>query len=168
MQPGYVPISSTEKIRPVRRLPAPRQWVPNRPSDLASGPFPVGSALGTPGPDQGYAYQLVDRFDGKLILADEEHEHDAKAGSVAVALGRASLFGRSPVIYDIEAAMLLWGFLGDPPADLIDYRKSLFRGAAEDYWCRRRIAASVPESALRLSPQMLRGRQKEWRAVLGI
>ncbi len=84
---------------------------------------------------------------------------------MAVALRRAALFGRAPVIYDLEMAFTLWGFLGDPPADLVEYRKSLFQAASHDYWAQRPIADAVAESTLRLTPVQVREQMSDWRSL---
>ena len=39
-------------------------------------------------------------------------------GCLNIALKRASMFGRAPVIYDLEFAYSLFGFLGGAPAEL--------------------------------------------------
>lgn len=165
-QPEYVPISSWERLRPVRRLSVPGHWEAIRPGDQRGGLRPTGPSLGVPGPDQGYALSLAERFEGQLVLTEDESSHDAHVGAVAVALRRAALFGRAPVVFDLEHAYLLWGFLGNPPAELVAYRKSVFRGAAHDYWAQRAIAARVPESTLRLMPAVIRERQGDWRALI--
>ena len=59
----------------------------------------------------------------------DEHESDAIAGCIGVALKRASLFGRAPVLHDLTAALTVWGFLGDAAPDLIALMNHL-RGSA--------------------------------------
>ena len=55
-------------------------------------------------------------------------------------------------------ALLLFGFLDDVPADLVEWRTSLFRGAAHDYAAQRRIVDSVPEETLRMTVEQPRAR----------
>src|SRR5690606_40342592 len=62
------------------------------------------SLLGAAGPDQGYGYKLAKRMQDKLQLLPREHATDAVVGALAVALKRASLFGRAPVIHDFRLA----------------------------------------------------------------
>ncbi|HZT66077.1 MAG TPA: hypothetical protein VFA11_09850 [Acidimicrobiales bacterium] len=165
-QPEYVPVRAVDEVRPVERLPAPKGWKPDRPGDLRSPDRPTGPGLGTPGPDQGYALRLARQFHGKLRLGDAEHEEDAIAGCLGVALRRASLFDRAPVIHDLELAFSVWGFLGDTPSDLVEFRQPLFQGAAHHYWDKRVIADAVSEETLRLTPAQARERLADWRSLL--
>lgn len=166
-QPAYVPITGSERVRAVRRLPPAASWTATRPADLVSPQHPFGPGMGIPGPDQGYALSLVKRFANSLILTEGEHSADAQAGAVAIGLRRAALFGRAPVIYDLRLALALWGFIGDPPAELVAHRKRVFAGLAEDYTRRRSVAMAVPEATLRMSPQAVLDRQAEWESLLG-
>jgi hypothetical protein len=83
-----------------------------------------------------------------------------------VALRRASLFGRAPVVFDLELAFGVWGFLDDAPADLVAYRRPRFQSAAHHYWDRRQIVDAVPESTLRMQPADVRSRLADWRSLL--
>ena len=91
----------------------------DRPAELADGQ-PAGPGLGYQGPDQGYALRLVRQFDGQLVLTNGEHASDAEAGCVAVALRRASMFGRAPVIHDLTVAFTIWGFLSGADPELVN------------------------------------------------
>jgi hypothetical protein len=165
-QPEYVPVRATDEVRPVERLPAPRRWKPDRPADFRPGPRSEGRGLGTPGPDQGYGLLLARRFAGRLELTPGESEHDAMAGGVAVALKRAAVFGRAPVLADLELAFTLFGFLGDGPADLVEGRREIFAGAGHAYSQTRWIADRVPEATLRLTPARVRDRLGSWRELM--
>lgn len=164
--PDYVPVPLADRARQGEVLPPPRRWTATRPADL-QGAQPVGHMLGKPGPDQGYGLSLAQKFAGRLHLAPGETEADAIAGSTAVALRRASMLGRAPVIYDFDLAFQLWGFLGDAPDDLVEFRKPLFAGAAHHYKHQREIADHVTEEALRLTPAEARARLGDWRTLLG-
>ncbi len=163
--PDYVPLTPADRVRPIERLPPARRWFPDRPAEVTGPGHPSGRRMGVQGPDQGYAAMLAERFRDQLRLEPDEHSDDAIAGCVAVALRRAALFGRAPVIYDLEMAFTLWGFLGDPPADLVEYRKSLFQAASHDYWAQRPIADAVAESTLRLTPARVREQMSDWRSL---
>jgi len=165
-QPEYVPITPADRIRPVLRLPAPRRWKPDRPAEIRGGIHPSGARMGTPGPDQGYALTLVERFAGRLVLSEGERFGDAVAGCLGVALRRASLFDRAPVIHDWEVAFAVWGFLGGAPDDLVAYRRPLFQAAAHDYWAQRAISDRVPEATLRLAPAQITARLTDWRRLI--
>ena len=166
--PEYVPVLPQDRPRRAEELPPAVRWVPNRPGDfaLATADQPAGAGLGTPGPDQGYALKLARRFEDKLQLAAGEHPEDAVAGCLGVATKRSALFGRAPVIYDLELAFTLWGFLADAPPDLVSFRKPLFEAARHHYWDLRAISDRVPESTLRLSPEQVRSQLADWKNLL--
>jgi len=168
-QPEYVPIDADDRVRPVERLPVPDRWVQDRPAEIVGNEVPRGKRFGSPGPDQGYGLKLARQFDGRLKLAEGESAEDAVAGCLGVALKRASLFGRAPVVYDLELALGLWGFLDDAaPAELVDFRKSLFQSASHHYWDQRGIVDRVPESTLRMAPADVRARLADWRSLLAL
>lgn len=128
----------------------PESWLVDRPADLQT-PQPHGDRMGNQGPDQGYMLSLARRFEGKLHLQAGEHEDDVIAGCTAVALKRASLFGRAPVIHDLTAAFTIWGFLDEQPDDeLVALRRKLFAEVANShhYPEQRAIADAVPDQAL--------------------
>ncbi len=166
--PDYVPQSPADDVRPGERLPVPDEWRNDRPSDIRTVHQPAGPLLGSAGPDQGYAVKLARHFKDRLQLAPHEHSEDAVAGCLAVGLKRASLFGRAPVIYDLELAYTLWGFLGSAPSDLVDFRVPLFEAASHHYEDQRRIADSVPEATLRLTPGQVSERIKDWRSLISV
>ena len=164
--PDHVPVSLADRARQGEILPPARRWTATRPADLP-GRQPTGHLLGKPGPDQGYGLALAQKFVGRLHLVPGETEADAVAGCTAVALRRASMFGRAPVIYDVDLAFELWGFLADAPEDLVEFRKPLFAGASHHYSQQREIADQVPEATLRLTPAEVRARMGDWRTLLG-
>jgi hypothetical protein len=138
--------------------------------DLGAVPQPEGAAYGNQGPDQGYALKLAERFRGGLHLAPGESEDDVLAGCVAVALRRASLFGRAPVVHDLRVAFELFGFLDEAADDeLVAFRSPLFAELANPhhYLEVRHVVSGVPEESLRLSPEAVRARRAEWRALVG-
>lgn len=165
--PEYVPPSYADKPRSSLPIPPAASWTATRPADLERGQ-PLGRGLGRPGPDQGYALALAGRFRDKLHLGEGEHAADAVAGSVAVAMRRASMFGRAPVVFDLELAFGLFGYLDDAPADLVAWRRPAFAGASHDYWDQRAIVDRVPESTFRLTPADVRRRLGEWRNLVGV
>lgn len=162
--PDYVPVTLRDKPRTALPIPPPRRWTATRPGDLAQGQ-PTGKLFGAQGPDQGYALRLAERFKGKLVLEEGEVPADVVAGCVAVATRRAGLFGRAPVIGDVDLAFRVWGFLGGAPADLVEFRKDWFFGAAHDYFGTRELAQRLPESTLRLTPAQV-AQQSNWRVLL--
>jgi hypothetical protein len=168
--PEYVP---QEPVRLLRRYQSPPRrpdpWRSERPGDLP-GRQPHGDRLGVQGPDQGYIGVLARQLEGGLHLAEGEHERDALAGAQAVALKRASLFGRAPVIHDLTVALTVWGFLDpSPPADLVHARRRLFEEVSHPhhYAELRHIVDLVPESTLRMTPaEVTVAHRGDWRALL--
>jgi hypothetical protein len=169
--PEYVPQPAIKHVRSYESPPRrPESWRQHRPGDSLTG-FARSDGLGSPGPDQGYILVLARRFQGQLQLASDETEEDALAGAVAVALKRASLFGRAPVLHDLSVALTIWGFLGDAAPDLIAYRQPLFAEVANPhhYPEQRRIVDLVPVESLRLTPEQVADRHRsDWRSLLGL
>jgi hypothetical protein len=134
-----------------------------------AGPQPRGSHLGTIGPDQGYAYRLVPLVEEAASYGSVERD-DAVAGCVAVAMKRAALFGRAPVIHDLTAAFTVFGFLDDdPPAELVELRDELFTEVhrAHHYPKLRDLVDLVPDDALRRPPSAITADYRsDWRANL--
>jgi hypothetical protein len=168
--PEFVPLRAVQGEKayesPPRRLGS---WRADRPAELVGEAQPSGAALGYQGPDQGYVLLLAQSFRGKLRLAPGEHESDVIAGCIAIALRRASLFGRAPVIHDLRLAFELFGYLDEAVDDeKVAFRRPLFEGLANPhhYFEVRHIATMVPESTLRMRPEDVRA--GEWRALLGL
>ena len=147
-------------------------WTAERPGELRGGQ-PLGEQLGNPGPDQGYALTLTERFRGKLALTDGEHEADALTGAAAIAMKRAALFGRAPVIHDVRVGLTVWGFLDvGAPAELVETRKQWFseiHHTAHHYPELRRVVDAVPEHVLRQPHGTIAAQQSaDWRSVLDL
>lgn len=165
-QPEHVPLQASDRVRPSAILPPPGKWYLDRPAELTGLAPPSGPRFGSPGPDLGYGLKLAHRFEDRLQLADGEHHKDVVAGCFACGSRRAASFGRAPVIYDMEWAYTLWGYLGGAPDDLVVWRKPMFRGAAEHYWDQRKIVDAVRAETLKLSPAQVRARLESWRDLL--
>ncbi|HEX4981647.1 MAG TPA: hypothetical protein VFV63_08115 [Ilumatobacteraceae bacterium] len=151
--PKFVPTLPTDSPRGYGSPDhVPDTWMPDRPGEL-DGAQPRGPQLGTQGPDQGYALKLANRLRPSLRLQPGERADDAVRGCLGIALRRASLFGRAPIIHDLRMAFTIWGFLDeDPPPDLVECRRKLFAGVGNvmhHYAEGRRVADMVPESTLR-------------------
>ncbi|MDH4144073.1 MAG: hypothetical protein OEY23_02775 [Acidimicrobiia bacterium] len=171
--PDFVPARPTDKVRlyssPPRRAGS---WLATRPGELGGDGQPSGARLGSQGPDQGFVFKLVGRFADRLSLDPAEDRRDVIAGCVAVALKRASLFGRAPVVHDLTAAFGVFGFLStDPPSDLVRYRQGLFDGVGHPHHqaARRAVADAVPVEVLRQVPTaIVAGAAKDWQSQLVI
>ena len=152
--PSYVPQPAVRFTGyayggPRRRL---GPWHADRPGEVVGGQ-PRGEQLGSQGPDQGYALRLARGFTARLQLGTGEHAADVVAGCVGVALKRAALFGRAPMVGDLELAFSIFGFLDQTPTgDRLDERRRLFAEASHHhhYTEVRRIADRVPDGVLSL------------------
>jgi hypothetical protein len=169
--PEYVPQPAIRHVRSYESPPRrPQSWRPDRPGDSDVG-FERGDRLGAQGPDQGYVFVLARRFAGRLQLAPDEREEDALAGCTGVALKRASLFGRAPVLPDMTVALTVWGFLGDAPPDLIAYRQPLFAEVVSPhhYPEQRRVVDLVPDEVLLKTPdEVADAHRADWRSLLAL
>lgn len=147
-------------------------WRAERPGEVVGGGQPSGPALGNQGPDQGYVLKLAARLRDDLVLAPGEHAADVLEGAAAVALRRASLFGRAPVMHDLRLALTLFGFLGDAPDDLVEWRGERFEELHHTtihYGRARALADLVPEATLRMAPdQVAAAHRVDWRGPLGL
>ncbi len=152
--PEFVPRRPTDAPRTYASPPhRAGPWESDRPAEVVEAGQPRGQKLGNQGPDQGYVYKLVHQFDDRLHLQPGEEREDAVVGCIGVALKRASLFGRAPVVHDLTVAFTVWGFLDPNPApQLVDRRRRLFAEARNPhhYPEQRAIADAVPDSVLRM------------------
>ena len=169
--PGHVRTDPTQPKAyrsPTRRAAS---WRADRPGEVVGSGQPSGPALGNQGPDQGYVLKLAESFRDRLVLAPFESAADAITGASAVALRRASLYGRAPVGHDLELALTIFGFLGEAPDDLRDWRQPRFaelHHTAVHYGRARRLADLVPEATLRLPfDEVERAHRADWRGPLG-
>ena len=149
----------------------PSSWDPQRPG-VVEGLQPVGARMGSQGPDQGFALTIATQLAPKVHLQGRERLDDAIRGCVGIALRRASLFSRAPVVHDVTLAFTIWGFFDEnPPGDLIGRRPQLFEGVGNvnhHYAEGRAIADLVPESTLRLTPeQATEAYPERWRELTG-
>lgn len=155
--PSFVPTPTLRPTDAAYRSPRRRlgSWTADRPGEIVGDGQPIGERLGNQGPDQGYAILLARTLVPRLRLTSGEHLDDVIVGCVGVALKRAALFGRAPILADLEVAFGLFGFFEDTPsAALTEKRRGLFAGVAHyhHYAAARSIADLVPEDLLRLTP----------------
>jgi hypothetical protein len=165
-QPDYVSVTPRLTVRVGEFLSRADHWVPDRPGEVRNKPQRLGPQLGNPGPDQGYALKLAHGLTGSLVLAPHEHAEDAIAGCVEVAMRRAALYGRAPVIHDVKLAFTLFGFLGGGPPELQTWRRPRFAVAAHSYPVRRAIVDCVPDATLKLSVDEVASRLGSFRELL--
>jgi hypothetical protein len=171
--PEYVPLRPGRNEKAYESPPRrPGTWRPVRPAEVVDdGAQPQGGDFGYQGPDQGFALKLANGMREKLALAPGEHADDVVSGCVAIALRRASMFGRAPVVHDLTLSFELFGYLDDAaPAALVEWRGPVFEelSSPHHYIAVRHLVARVPESTLRLTPDGVRSQRGEWRALLGL
>jgi hypothetical protein len=169
--PKFAPAGARESQHYESPDVVPPAWLPDRPGAV-DGLQPTGPLLGDQGPDQGYALTLARRMTPRIELQGRERLDDAIRGCLGIALRRASLFGRAPVVYDVELAFTVWGFFDErPPDELIERRPQLFEGVGNvnhHYAEARRIADLVPEATLRMTHQQAAAAYPErWRELTG-
>jgi hypothetical protein len=152
-----------QNLPPGLALPPARDWRADRPGDLTSQPGD-GALMGRPGPNVGYAYTLAARARSRLRLSTHEHADDVIAVIAEIAGKRAALFGRAPVIGDIDVAVELLGYDGTADDSFVELRARLVHDAAHDYTRRRELVDAVPEDLLRLRGATLTERVAAWRA----
>ena len=143
--------------------------MPDRPAEI-DGFQPLGPRRGNPGPDQGYALRLARRLAPKVRLAEGEHLDDAIRGCLGIALRRASMFSRAPVVHDLTIAFTIWGYYDDAPDPaLVERRRELFAGlrhVGHHYTEARIVADLVPEATLRMTPEQVEAAYRaDWRTT---
>jgi len=170
--PQFVPADPVDKPRSYASPDhVPDSWKPDRKAEL-TGRQPQGDRLGYQGPDQGFGLKIAETFRPKLQLKTGEHSEDAMRGCLGIALRRASIYGRAPVVHDFTIAFTIWGYLdANAPAELLEARKAAFEGVghvAQHYTEGRLIADAVPEATLRSThQQVLAAYPSRWRELLG-
>ena len=171
--PKFVPVDPTHHPRDYESPPRREEpWVLDRPAEREAGhPDRDAGRMGAQGPDQGYVLKLVPLLRDELHLSQREELAAVERGIVTVALKRASLFGRAPLIHDVRVAYTVWGFLDpDAPQELVAERRKRFEGVhhiAPHYAERRALADAVPADVLVQSPdEVLAGYRSDWRAQL--
>jgi hypothetical protein len=154
-----------QNLPPGLGYPPARSWRPDRPGDIGSGP-PEGKLRGRPGPNVGYGYTLAERAHEQFRLAPHEEIHDAMSVVAEIAMKRAALFGRAPVMADVELAMTLLGYDGSADDAFGTRRAHAVRDAAHNYPLRRALVDSVPDSLLTQGPAELGGDIARWRGEI--
>lgn len=170
--PKFAPTPVLDDVRTYESPPvAPESWTNDHPGHIA-GSQPAGERLGYQGPDQGYGLLLARRLAPKIHVVGDIDREDAVRGGLNIALRRASLYGRAPVIHDLVLAFTIWGFFDeDPSSELVAQREDLFRGIGNvHHYAQGRVVADlVPESTLRLTPQQAaEAYRRDWRSTCGV
>jgi hypothetical protein len=152
-----------QNLPPGTALPPAGRWRADRAGDLIGSEQPDGRLFGSPGPNVGYAYTLAEHVADRLQLSDTEDGHDVIPVIAEIAGKRAALFGRAPVIHDVEAVMALLGYDGSADAEFAQARSMLVHEAGHDYRRRRALVDAIPEALLRRKPDEIGAEIYEWR-----
>lgn len=145
--------------------------MPDRPGEI-SGFQPGGERLGDQGPDQGFALRIASQLRPKLQLQQGENADDAIEGCLGIALRRASMFSRAPVVHDLTIAFTIWGFYDpEPDEELVTIRRNVFDGlrhVSHHYAEARDAVDQVPSETLRTSHgDVTASYPSQWRSLLG-
>jgi hypothetical protein len=157
-QPQFVPADQNK--RPYYESPPrrPDSWTAARPGEIVGTAQPAGAGIGTQGPDQGYALKIVRQFDDRLVLEDGERREDVVEGCLGVALKRASLLGRAPVVHDWTVAFTIFGYLDDAAgSELVAARSALFDqvGNPHHYNESRELVELVHDEVILMTPEQV-------------
>jgi hypothetical protein len=170
--PRFSPVPPTDRPRYYESPDhVPDAWSPDRPGDI-EGYQPEGPRLGDQGPDQGFALRIAAQLRSKVELQPGENIDDAIRGCLGVALRRASIFSRAPVVHDLTIAFTIWGFYDpNPPTELVVLRGTMFEGLrlVGHHYMEARAVADLPSDAtLRMTPaQVADAYPADWRALVG-
>lgn len=102
----------TPQPGPAIKARANKPGIPNGPGDV-----PRGGPFGTTGPDPGWALRLLSMTD----LPDDDPRLPRVVNGLMLA--RSAVLGRAPVPEDIEVALILCGYMEDPPKEVVERRK---------------------------------------------
>ena len=166
----YVPTRPEDAPRRSVAIPPAAGWKSVRPGDFdpAAPPCREGVLFGSPGPDSGYALTLAGRFHDRITAVAPETVHDAEMIGAQVAMRRGGIFGRAPIMLDIELGLTLFGWLGDAPPDLVEWRRFAVARVGHDYPRRITLVEAIPDAVIRSKPSEVRARLGEWRQLLGL
>jgi hypothetical protein len=155
-----------QNLPPGLALPPASHWRPDRPGDLSGPVVGYGELTGRPGPNVGFAYTLAERAKDRMRLGPNEDIEDVVAVVAEIAGKRAALFGRAPVIHDVEHVMNVLGYDGYDSAAFVEARTLLLLGAAHDYGRRRSVVDGVQDELLRSTGIELKDRIVAWRSAI--
>ena len=79
---------------------------------------------------------------------------------------RAALFGRAPVIGDVDLALAVLGYDGNASDEFVKARAAVVRDANHDYHRRRALVDAVPDALLRMRAAQAGAEIAAWRASM--
>lgn len=116
--------------------------------------------------------KIANGFHDRLHLTAGERAADAIQGCLGIALRRASLLSRAPVVHDLTVAFTAWGYLSsDAPTEQTELRRRLFEGVSNTlhhYDEARAIVDMMPEATLAMTPaQVDAAYPQRWKELVG-
>jgi hypothetical protein len=127
----------------------PRRWRPGMRPGIITSPEQMrwGGAFGTPGPDTGFAL--------RIIRAAELSDSSPALEEVLAALmaARASIFGRAPVVEDLEVAKVIVGIGYNLSSELAERRDRWVTATAHEASPGKMAVAEVDSNLLRHKPE---------------
>ena len=139
-QPTFSPVSRSGEVRATVSTTTPEIGRTKKAGLLRHAP--TGAGAGTQAPGEGFALTLAERECADLNVEGVEH-HDLVVGIALVAAKRASLAGRAPTVYDVRAALDLFGLRSHESRSTTG-----FAGLAHSYVAQRRFVDDVTEDKL--------------------
>lgn len=136
-QQPNVEIPLEELPRPVPGPGVAKKWRADKPG-VPKGPddIPGGGLYGTTGPDPGWGVKLVNNAE---LPDDDPNLRRVVTGLV---LARAAALGRAAVLEDLEAALVICGYVDDPPQWAVERRHRWLEAAPHE---KRDGASAVAE-----------------------
>jgi hypothetical protein len=120
--------------------------------------MPWGGAFGTPGPDTGYAKKLIAEAElppGPAVLPEV---------LLALMAARASMYGRAPIIEDLEVAREILGLVEEAPSPLRERGQRWLEAAHHEKVPGRQALSEVDGEVLRAKPAEARRLLRLWAA----
>lgn len=120
----------------------PKPGIPDGPAD-----WPRGGAFGTTGPDPGWALRLLSQAE----LPDDDPR--LRKVVTGLMLARSAVLGRAPVGEDIQVALILCGYFGGAPREIIDRRNRWLAAVPHETRPGETAVADIDRSILANKPE---------------
>ena len=150
-QPNISP-DFAAKPRTTFEPPPARRWRPDIKPGIPTSPeeVPEGGRFGRYTPDGGYALRLVNSIE----LPDDDP--DLRSVLAALTMARAGIWGRAPIMEDVEVALALCGYGYDAPAEVVERRERWIRATSHDQRPGQTAVAEAGRDLISLKPEEVR------------